>query len=69
MEHIVRAISPEQNVAEMLAIPPGEPCLKLSRRTWVNGVVVTFANFTYPSSRYDLSSRYNTDKMPQDSAN
>lgn len=69
MEHIVRAISPEKSVAEILAIPAGEPCLKLSRRTWVNGVVVTFANFTYPSSRYDLSSRYSTEKLPRDSTN
>ena len=63
MEHIVRAILPNEKIAEMLAIPVEEPCLELCRRTWVGGVVVTYANFIYPSTRYDLSARYRTDTL------
>ncbi|WIO74645.1 histidine utilization repressor [Porticoccaceae bacterium LTM1] len=60
MEHIVRAILPDEEMQEMLAIPSTEPCLRLSRRTWKNGAVVTLADFTYPSTRYDLGARYAT---------
>ncbi|MGS2724672.1 histidine utilization repressor [Porticoccus sp. GXU_MW_L64] len=60
MEHIVRAILPDEETRDMLAIPPDEPCLKLSRRTWKNSAVVTLADFTYPSTRYDLGARYAT---------
>ena len=60
MEHIVRAIMPDEEMQEMLAITAAEPCLRLSRRTWKNGTVVTQADFTYPSTRYDLGARYST---------
>ncbi|MDM3872433.1 histidine utilization repressor [Porticoccus sp. W117] len=60
MEHIVRAVMPVEELREMLAIPVGEPCLRLSRRTWKNAAVVTLADFTYPSTRYDLGARYAT---------
>ena len=60
MEHLVSAVMPGAEIGEMLAIPMSEPCLKLSRRTWKNGAVVTLADFTYPSTRYDLGARYST---------
>ena len=60
MEHIVRAKLPNNDMQEMLAISSTEPCLCLSRRTWKENSVVTYANFTYPSSRYELGSRYPT---------
>ncbi len=58
MEHIVRAVVPDAATSELLAIPATEPCLRLQRRTWSAGRVVTWAVLTYPSSRYDLSARY-----------
>ena len=61
MEHIVRAIMPDDEMQEVLAIPATEPCLRLSRRTWKNSTVVTTADFTYPSTRYNLGARYSTD--------
>ena len=61
IEHTVSAILPEKNIADMLSITTDEPCLKLSRRTWVGGEVVTYVDFIYPSSRYDLKARYATD--------
>lgn len=58
MEHIVAATLPDAATSELLAIPASEPCLRLERRTWNQGRVVTFAVLTYPSSRYDLGARY-----------
>lgn len=59
-EHIVRAIMPDEFVTTHLAIPGGEPCLQLTRRTWQGGMVITAVNMIYPSSRYDLEARYLT---------
>ena len=58
MEHIVRAVMPDQAAREALMITSSEPCLQLSRRTWKNQQVVTHVTMTYPSSRYDLGARY-----------
>lgn len=58
MEHVVRAVLPDAKTCEHLAIGPAEPCLRLERRTWNRGRVVTYAVLTYPSSRYDLGARY-----------
>ncbi len=60
MEHIVRAISADQAVRELLCINRDQPCLELSRRTWVKQQVVTQVTLTYPGNRYDLGARYAT---------
>lgn len=58
LEHIVQAILPSPEIALQLRIPNTEPCLKLRRRTWKNGQVVTSADLIYPSSRYDLGAKF-----------
>ena len=58
MEHTVQAVMPDSLLRSRLVIPENEPCLQLKRRTWKNSAVVTSVNLTYPSSRYNLSSRY-----------
>jgi GntR family histidine utilization transcriptional repressor len=58
MEHIVRAVIPDEAARKMLSIERSEPCLQLSRRTWKKDQVVTYVTMTYPSSRYDLGARY-----------
>jgi len=58
MEHIVRAVMPDEQARKILLIEPAEPCLQLSRRTWINDQVVTYVSMMYPSSRYDLGARY-----------
>ena len=58
MEHIVRAVMPDEQTQKMLFIERSEPCLQLSRRTWKNDQVVTYVTMTYPSSRYNLGARY-----------
>ena len=62
MEHIVHAVVPDASTCELLAIPSTEPCLCLERRTWHQGRVVTYAQLTYPSSRYDLGARYTLER-------
>jgi GntR family histidine utilization transcriptional repressor len=59
MEHVVQAILPDKPMCKMLAIDATEPCLRMQRRTWKQGAVVTLVTFTYPGSRYDLAARYN----------
>lgn len=60
MEHIVSAVIADGKTQNMLKIGPGDPCLKLNRRTWKERQVVTQVTLTYPGSRYNLSARYAT---------
>ena len=58
VEHVVQAELTEPVICDRLAIPPTEPCLRLERRTWNGGRLVTYAVLIYPGSRYDLGGRY-----------
>lgn len=60
LEHTVDAAMPEPAQQALLGIARGEPCLRLHRRSWSGGKVVTVADFIYPASRYALTSRYQT---------
>ncbi len=62
MEHRVRAVMPDRETRELLAMPAGEPCLQLTRRTWSRGRIVTQATLVYPGERYELGARYATDE-------
>ncbi|MFK8014217.1 MAG: histidine utilization repressor [Gammaproteobacteria bacterium] len=61
MEHRVQAVTPDAALAKRLQIERDEPCLRLTRRTFIDGRVVTHVALTYPGSRYDLVARYSTD--------
>jgi GntR family histidine utilization transcriptional repressor len=58
IEQIVMATMPEEDVRSALKMEKGEPCLVLSRRTWLGQKVVTRASFSHPASRYQFGSRY-----------
>ena len=58
VEQIVFAVTPDAEACRLLDIGAEEPCLLLSRRTWVGGAPATKSLFTYPGSRYSLGSRY-----------
>ena len=58
MEHVVDAVQPTAEEAELLDIRPNHPCLALSRRTWSDQVAVTFVRCLHPGSRYRLGSRF-----------
>jgi GntR family histidine utilization transcriptional repressor len=61
MEHQVSAMLPTPDECRYLAVEAQEPCLRLQRRTWKNGSVVTRVSLLYPGSRYQLAARYSTD--------
>lgn len=61
MEHVVDAVLPTADQAAQLEMPPQEPCLLLTRRTWSRGAPVTLVRCLHPSSRYRLGSRFQAD--------
>jgi GntR family transcriptional regulator, histidine utilization repressor len=58
IEHVVDAGLPTPEQAALLDIRLDEPCLTLTRRTWTDGVPVTFVHFVHPGNRYRLGSRF-----------
>jgi len=57
-EHVISALTAGAPLAERLAIAPGDACLTLHRRTWLQGSLVTDVRLTYPASRYRFSGRF-----------
>ena len=58
VEHVVDAVSPTHDEAELLEIRASQPCLVLTRRTWAGQSVVTFVRCIHPGSRYRLGTRF-----------
>jgi GntR family histidine utilization transcriptional repressor len=58
VDHVVFAVLPDKRTQRLLKIPASEPCLLLTRGTWVASVPVTKSSFIYPGSRYSLGSRH-----------
>jgi GntR family histidine utilization transcriptional repressor len=54
----IEALHPPQAVAEMLAMPPGEPCLVLRRQTRSMGQVASVAAMWHPASRYQFTGSF-----------
>ena len=63
-EHVVEAMIPDAWIRELLDISESEPCLALSRKTWVKGDVATISKLIYPGSRYSLGGRFTTSTVP-----
>ncbi len=57
-EHVIEAVLPENEERRLLKIPAKEPCIRLHRRTWSDGKLVSCVDLTYPGSRYRLSGRF-----------
>ena len=57
-EHVVRAKMPGSRIRRLLAMEADEPCLVVTRRTWVNARPVSFARLHHPGSRFELAGRY-----------
>ncbi|MBZ0261868.1 MAG: UTRA domain-containing protein [Hyphomicrobiales bacterium] len=55
MQHFVYAVLPTKRICQLLQIDANEPCILLTRRTWVSETVATFSRFYYPGSRYRLT--------------
>lgn len=54
----IEALHPPQAVAEMLAMPTGEPCLVLRRQTRSMGKVASVAAMWHPASRYQFTGSF-----------
>lgn len=63
-EHVVEAMIPDAWVRELIDISESEPCLALTRKTWVKGEVATISKLIYPGSRYSLGGRFTTSVVP-----
>ena len=57
-EHVIEAALPQPEERRLLKIPAKEPCIRLHRRTWSDGKLVSCVDLTYPGSRYRLSGRF-----------
>jgi len=57
-EHRIAAVAADRETALRLDLPPGEACLRLERRTWIDGLGVTWAWQTFPGQAYDLVARF-----------
>ena len=57
MEHVVEAVQPSAGEAALLQVRVDTPCLLLHRRTWSDGVLVSYARLLSPGSRYKLRSK------------
>ncbi len=64
IEHVVDAVLPSAEQAERLAMVPTDPCLLLTRRTWIRNTPVTWVRCLHPASRYSLGSRFKADGNP-----
>lgn len=51
-DHVVEAVLPEQNI--VLALNSSSPCLKVTRRTWCKGGIVSVAYLYHPGDKYRL---------------
>jgi len=60
VEHVVDAVMPDDEQSTLLRMPPTQPCLLLTRRTWYHGVAITLVRCLHPASRFRLGSRFST---------
>ncbi|BDR06808.1 histidine utilization repressor [Comamonas thiooxydans] len=63
IEHVVDAILPTAEQARLLQMATDQPCLMLTRRTWLRGVPITWVHCVHPGMRYRLGSRFRTDSV------
>jgi GntR family transcriptional regulator, histidine utilization repressor len=57
-ENTIRAEKVEGFVARALALPDGDACLVVERRTWQRGEPVTHVTFHHPSHLYDVVAKF-----------
>lgn len=60
-DHRIRAVAASPATARALALPNGEACLEVTRRTETAGQWVTLVVQTYPGARHELISRFTAD--------
>lgn len=58
VEHRVRAELPDHRTRKLLGLDAKEPVLRMTRRTWSGGQLVSHAWLTHPGSRFELSASF-----------
>ncbi|MBM0169758.1 histidine utilization repressor [Altererythrobacter sp. C41] len=61
VEHRVSAMMPDERTRALLALAEGEPALRMTRRTWSRGRLVSHAWLTHPGNRFELSAAFAID--------
>lgn len=56
LEHVVEAVLPDESSARWLDIPSDQPCLSVTRRTWSQEHLISYARLLHPGDRYKLRS-------------
>lgn len=57
-EHRIQAIGADADMARILEIPEGTACLRIDRRTRMNGVYVTLVRLVYPGQAFELVANF-----------
>lgn len=58
VEHVLRAVMPDERTRKLLVMKRDEPCLLMIRRTWTAGQIASLARLYYPGPRYEMSGRF-----------
>jgi len=61
VEHRVCAAMPDEHTHSLLGLSDGEPVLRMTRRTWSRGRLVSHAWLTHPGTRFELSAAFSID--------
>lgn len=56
-EHVIEAELPDEETQDLLEISAHEPCLVVTRRTWVGKEITTYSRLAHPGTRYRLLGR------------
>lgn len=56
VEHVVEALRVDAATAGLLDIDPATPCLSMTRRTWSDDHLISYARLIHPGDRYKLRS-------------
>jgi GntR family histidine utilization transcriptional repressor len=54
-EHVIAAIAANAEVAALLSVARGAPCLQLTRRTWLGDSLITQADLIHPGDEFRLT--------------
>jgi GntR family transcriptional regulator, histidine utilization repressor len=57
-QHTIRAIPADAQLAEILAVPLGAPCLCVERRTALEGAPVTHVQLAWPGDSHELVAQF-----------
>jgi GntR family histidine utilization transcriptional repressor len=58
VEHVIQALLPDAETCGLLDIAATEPVLRVRRRTWSGGAVVSSARLVHPGSRFSMFGRF-----------